>query len=557
MKLTPDQVTIFILSIGIMLFFAKMLGEIFTKFKQPGIIGEILAGIILGPTILGMIFPSIFETIFPSIPEIEIALDGITTLAVVMLLLVLGIEVDLSIVLKQGKTALFTSWFGIIVPFGLGFGVAYFSPVTLGNTIEENRLVFALFMGTAMSISALPVIARTLMDLNIFKTKMGLIIITAAMLNDVFGWIIFSIILGMIGASTHGLSFGETIALTTFFIFFMLFVGRHLINKALPWIQTKLSYPGGVINFILIIGLFGAAFTEFIGVHAIFGAFIMGIAIGDSVHLKEKTREIIHQFITNIFAPLFFVSIGLKVNFIENFDFVLVIVVVVIAFAGKVIGCGFGAYWGGLKKNEALVVGFGMNSRGAMEIILGILALQFGLIQENVFVALVIMALFTSLTSAPLMNIFLKERKRYSVKELINIDDIVLTEADDKWGVIRELTNILAVKYHLDAEYVFNEVKNREELSQTGVGNYLAVPHARIEIKKPYAVLAVSKKGIVFDIYDSQPVHVILLLITPTEESELQLQLIAEIANTFGNEKKITSILNSDDVKNEIKNIIG
>lgn len=557
MKLTPDQITIFILSIGIMLFFAKMLGEIFTKFKQPGIIGEILAGIILGPTIFGMIFPDIFQTIFPSVPEIEIALDGITTLAVVMLLLVLGIEVDLSIVLKQGKTALFTSWFGILVPFGLGFGVSYFFPVTLGNEIEEHRLVFALFMGTAMSISALPVIARTLMDLNIFKTKMGLIIITAAMLNDVMGWIIFSIILGMIGAGTHGFSFGETIALTSFFIFFVLFVGRRLINRALPWIQSKLSYPGGVINFILIVGLFGAAFTEFIGVHAIFGAFIMGIAIGDSVHLKEKTREIIHQFITNIFAPLFFVSIGLKVNFIENFDLVLVLVVLVIAFAGKVIGCGFGAYWGGLKKNEALVVGFGMNSRGAMEIILGILALQFGLIMENVFVALVIMALFTSLTSAPLMNIFLKERKRYAVKKLINTDEIILSSSNTKWEVIKELSQVIAEKNQLNASEIFEEVKNREELSHTGVGNFIAIPHARMNIKKPYAAIAVNKNGVVFDVNDLQPVHLIVLLLTPSDESELQLQIIAEIANAFGDEQKISAILKSDDIKKEIENIIS
>jgi Kef-type K+ transport system membrane component KefB len=136
----------------------------------------------------------------------------------------------------------------------------------------------------------------------------------------------------------------------------------------------------------------------------------MGIAIGDSAHLREEAREIIHQFVTNIFAPLFFVSIGLQVNFIANFDFTIVIVILILAYICKVLGAGLGARIGGLSLNEALVVGFGMNARGAMEIILGTLALNAQLINSKVFVGLVIMALLTSLTSAPLMRRFLPKQ---------------------------------------------------------------------------------------------------------------------------------------------------
>jgi Kef-type K+ transport system membrane component KefB len=147
-----------------------------------------------------------------------------------------------------------------------------------------------------------------------------------------------------------------------------------------------------------------AAFTERIGLHAILGAFIMGIAFGDSVHLHEKAREIIHQFVTNIFAPLFFLTLGLKVNFIQNFDVTLVAIVLFLAVFCKVVGASLGAYMGGLSKRESLAVGFGMNARGAMEIILGTLALNAGLIDEKMFVALVVMAIVTSMMSGPLMK---------------------------------------------------------------------------------------------------------------------------------------------------------
>ena len=191
----------------------------------------------------------------------------------------------------------------------------------------------------------------------------------------------------------------------------MLVIGRMFLNRILPWVQTNLSWPGGVLSFSLGFCLLCAAFTESIHVHAILGAFIAGIAIGDSVHLREKAREIMHQFVTNFFAPLFFVSIGLKVNFIKNFDPVIVAIVLIVAFAGKVIGASAGARLGGMSRRNAMAVGFGLNARGAVEILLGSLAFDAGLITQPIFVALVIMALVTSITSAPLMLHFLREER--------------------------------------------------------------------------------------------------------------------------------------------------
>src|SRR5688572_8906296 len=205
----------------------------------------------------------------------------------------------------------------------------------------------------------------------------------------------------------------NTILLTLSFTVLMLTVGRGMLNRVLPWVNRKLAWPGGVLSLSLALCFLAAAFTEYIGIHAIFGAFIMGVALGDSEHFSERAKEIVHQFINNIFAPLFFVSIGLRVNFFVNFDLLLTLIIIFIAFAGKIVGAGLGAKLGGFNWKESMAAGFGLNARGAMEIILGIIALENGLINEKVFVSLVIMALVTSMTSGPLMKWSLSRKWKF------------------------------------------------------------------------------------------------------------------------------------------------
>lgn len=408
-RLLHSEVIILLMNIGLMLILSRLLSEIGRKFKLPIVMGELLVGIILGPTIFGKINPELFHTVFPMEGAISIAMHGITSLSVVMLLFVAGMEVQMPIVLQQGKLAFSTSFFSMIIPFVMGFFTAYFFPELFG--VSPNRLMlFSVFMGTAMAISALPVIARILMDMNLFKTRIGMVIIASAMFDDLVGWLIFSVVLALLHSNGNPINILYTVGIIISFGLFMLTIGKKLIDKALPWVQNKLSWPGGVLSISLGMCFLSAAFTESIGLHAILGAFIMGVAIGDSAQLREEAREIIHQFVTNIFAPLFFVSIGLRVNFIENFDLLIVSVIVCIAYVCKILGASLGAYLGGMTKNEALVVGFGMNARGAMEIILGTLALNAQLINSKVFVGLVIMALLTSLTSAPLMRRFLPKQ---------------------------------------------------------------------------------------------------------------------------------------------------
>lgn len=389
-----------------MLILARLFGEFFRKFKMPLVVGELIAGVVIGPTIIGHYYPNISELVFTHNNQATLSLNSIIGISIVMLLFVAGMELNLSVIRQQGRAAFTTSTFGLIIPLAIGFTIAYYASNLFGKN-SSDTLAFALFLGTAMSISALPVIARTLMDLGLFRTKVGSIIIAAAMFNDLIGWILFSMTMGMLaGSADHSILF--TLLYTIAYAILMLTLGRFLINKSLPWASKNFSWPGGFLSLSLGLAFLGAAFTEYIGLHAIFGAFIIGIAIGDSVHVTEKTKDIVNQFVTNIFAPLFFVSIGFKVNFLAHFDWQITGLVLFIAMVGKILGAFIGGKLGGLNNTESLAIGFGLNARGAMEIILALLALQAKLIGEELFVAIVIMAVVTSIMAGPMLSWLLK-----------------------------------------------------------------------------------------------------------------------------------------------------
>ena len=415
-KLTHTEVINLLLQLSIMLIAGRVMAEVARSLKQPSVVGEIFAGILLGPTILGALSPELFQTLFPSIGSPGLVLDGFVQVAVVLLLFIAGLEVDLQIVTQQGKQAAYTSFFSLLIPLALGFSFPYFWPEFFGHHNENTKLVFALFLGTTMGITALPVVARILMDLNVFKSKIGMLVIASAMVNDLVGWLIFTVVLSMMGATEGGMGIAATAGLAVGFTLLMLTVGRGLINKSLPWINRKLAWPGGLLSLSLALCFLAAAFTEYIGIHAIFGSFIIGVALGDSEHLTERAKEIIHQFINNIFAPLFFVSIGLYINFVESFNPLLVAAITAIAFTGKITGATFGARLGGVPKFQALAVGFGMNTHGTLEVILGAIALQEGFISNEVFVAIISMVIITIVCSAPLMAYSLKKHK-ISIKD--------------------------------------------------------------------------------------------------------------------------------------------
>lgn len=560
-KLTPTEVTALLLGFAAMLGLARAFGELFHRFRQPAIVGEILAGILLGPTVLGWLVPDLFAWIFPTSGSLAIAYHAIITIAVVLLLLIAGLEIDLSILWRQGRAALLVSVLGTLVPFMMGFGAAYATPRFWGIEPGADLLTFALFFGIALSISALPVIAKIMMDLNLFKTDVGMLVMGAAMFSDLVGWIVFSIVLGMMnanvpegaeaaGESHGGLGLGATIALTLLIVAFVLTLGRWLVHKTLPWIQSRLSWPGGVLSFTLVLTLAGAALTEAIGIHAIFGAFLVGVAVGDSKHMRTQTRTILHQFVTYIFAPIFFVSIGLEADFLANFDLLLVLGVVAVAFVGKFAGCMLGARLGGLSTNDSLAISFGMNARGAMEIILGLLALQYGVIQEEMFIALVVLALVSSIISGPFMNRFIVQPKAWKLEDLLETNRFVPDlKAQSREEAIRELAKVAAPVANLDAHLVTRTVLARERMIGTSLGNEVAVPHGHFEgLKRPVVVLGHSTEGIDFDSPDERPARLIFLLLTPAQDTTAQIHLMGQIARLFRDAEARQSVYETDTI---------
>ena len=243
---------------GALLFVARVLGELAERLHQPAVLGELLAGILLGPTVLGNVAPGFAGFLFPEHGPNAVVLEAIATLAIVFFLLVAGIEVDLSTVWRQGNIGLKVGIVGMVIPFALGLLAAWVAPRALGREPDADALVFALFLATALSITALPVIAKTLMDLGLYRSDMGMAVVSAAIFNDLVGWIAFAIIMGMMGTvSAHAHSIPLTITLTLGFVAVMLTLGRWAIHRVLPALQAYTRWPGGV-SVLRHSGLFGA-----------------------------------------------------------------------------------------------------------------------------------------------------------------------------------------------------------------------------------------------------------------------------------------------------------
>ncbi len=535
-QLSHHEIVVLLVSLGVLLAAARALGEAARRLGQPAVIGEIAAGILLGPTVMQAALPELGEWLFPREGPLPQVMHGMTTVAITLFLLVAGMEVDLSTIWRRRVAALSVGVGGMVVPFVIALVPALLVPKAMGWDEGVNVRIFALFMATALAISALPVIAKMLIDLQLFRTDLGMTIIAAAVFNDLAGWIIFAMVLAMMGhAVSSGLELWHTIALTLAFVAFMLVVGRWLIDRSLPWVQAHTSFPGGVLGFALVITIACAAFTEWIGVHAIFGAFICGVAMGDSRHLRPRTREIIEQFVSFIFAPLFFASIGLRVDFAANFDIGLVMIVLVLATVGKLAGCVVSARFAGFRSREAWAIGFGMNARGAMEIILGLLALEAGLINERLFVALVVMALLTSITSGMLVQWSLGKQKPVRFWAYASSKSFVPhLEASNSTEAIRALARAAAdANPALHADVVAEAALARERLMGSGIGGGIAVPHARLsEIETPVVAIGRVAGGVDFDGPDEQPARLVILLITPASQPEYQLRLLASIAQT-------------------------
>jgi Kef-type K+ transport system membrane component KefB len=408
--MTEHDLVLFFFQISTIIGTAMIFGQFMNKIGMPAVIGELIGGIFLGPTFFGWISPNAYQWLFPSTGSTVIARDAIIKIGMIFFLFAAGMEIHLSHLKKHAHKIACTSLSGILIPFSLGFGLVYLIPKFWEpHHAKGTFLLFAIFMGTAMSISALPIVARMFMDLGLYKRELAVIVLASSTMDDLVGWSLFAIILnafktGDIDMNSIWITFGIVITIFTL----VLTVGRWMCQRSLDWIQSKLTWPSGFIQLMSVLMLIGAALVQNIGIHAIWGAFLVGLALSKGKEVRDQASEIVYQFAYSFFSPFYFVSIGMRANFILSFDFYIFLFIMIIAFVGKIGGAGLASWLVGFKPREAFTIGFSMNVRGALEMILAYVSLDYGLIDERIYVALIYMALITTVINGPIIKRLMK-----------------------------------------------------------------------------------------------------------------------------------------------------
>jgi Kef-type K+ transport system membrane component KefB/mannitol/fructose-specific phosphotransferase system IIA component len=534
--LNETNIVTFLIQVFLLLGLARTLGELFRKWKQPALMAEILVGVLLGPTIFGRFLPRLHQIIFPADIIQQNMLETVAWLGVLFFLLERGLEFDFSSAWRQRGDAFKIAITDIIVPMTISFIACLFLPNSyLVN--PDQRLVFALFMSTAMTISAMPIAARTLHDLNLSKTDLGFLIISALSINDIIGWLIFTLILGFSTHATLDIARVIIVVVSTMgFTFFCLTIGRNFVDFVISKIKTsQVSQTANSLTFICLLGLLSGAITQKIGIHALFGFFIAGIMAGGAKALPERTRQIISQMVYAIFVPLFFAGIGLKVDFLKNFDLLMVLFVTIISIAGKFFGAWLGVSFTALPKVNRLPIAIAHTPGGMMEIVVGLLAFEYRLISDEVFVAIVFGAVISSVILGPWLSYSIKKRKEVSILEFF-LPRAVIAELKtaDRDGAIEALCEIAAEHEDTpDAGILYSAVLQRENAMGTAIEEGIAVPHARLAVlKRPIIIFGRSLVGIEWNSPDGKPAQFIFLILTP-EGDDIQVQILALIAQAM------------------------
>ncbi|ALF56525.1 Na/H antiporter [Nostoc piscinale CENA21] len=401
------ELLLVLLELSLLLLVARGLGELMRRINQPPVVGELLAGVLLGPSLFGWLLPNLQAQIFPHSQVQSDLLSVISWLGVLFLLIVTGLETDLKLIIRKGKTALLISLGGIVVPFITGFGLGWLLPETF-LAEPSKRLVFSLFIATAMSISAVPVIAKVLMDLNLIRRDIGQVTLAAGMTDDTIGWILLSVVSGL--ASSGQFNFStvfHSVSAAILFLAIAFTIGRTVVDQILRWAD---DYIGGMttsLSIVVILALAAAALTHALGLEAALGAFVMGILAGQSRRFSSQAGHTLEVITAGFLAPIFFATAGLKVNLLTLFvpqTLIFGLVVLAVACIGKFIGAYMGSRVGGLSHWEALAMGSGMNARGAMEIVVATIGLSLGVLNPQMYSIIVMVAIVTSLMAPPLLR---------------------------------------------------------------------------------------------------------------------------------------------------------
>ena len=407
-----DPLSRLFLQLFIVITVSYLVGWIFTRFGQPAVVGEMMAGVLLGPSVFGLVAPAAFQFVFA--PSSLGALRLFSQIGVCLFMFTVGMEMDVAELRRKAHTAIVVSQASMIAPYFLGMLLALFLYERLAQH-DASFLAFALFMGISMSITAFPVLVRILRDRGIFKTSLGSTATACAAVGDVTAWCILAFVVAIAQATSVG-GAAFNLGLVLVFVALMLFV----IKPKLPgWFgQRALERPDpskAVLAFVFGVVLASALSTQLIGIHALFGAFLAGIVMPTTAGFRDKLVVRVENLSSVLLLPVFFAFTGLRtqIGLLNSAqDWLICLIIIGVATAGKLGGSALAARLTGMKWRESLELGALMNTRGLMELIALNIGYDMGILSQRIFTMLVIMALVTTIMTGPLVTFFGKAQWR-------------------------------------------------------------------------------------------------------------------------------------------------
>ena len=398
---------IFIAELVVLMLVGRLLGEAMSRLRQPSVMGQLIAGLMLGPSLFGLLLPDVQHALFPKNPEQKAMIDGISQFGILLLLLLAGMETDLKLVRQTGRASLYASLMGIVIPFICGVALGEALPDSMLPD-PEKRLITSLFLGTALSIASVKIVAMVVREMNFMRRVVGQVILASAIIDDSVGWIIVSIIFSLaLQGSVELLSLAQSVVGTIAFMLASLTIGRRAVFFTIRWVNDHLVSEFAVVTAILCIMDIMALITHLIGVHTVLGAFVAGILVGESPILTRHIDEQLRGLITAFFAPVFFGIAGLTADLTIMADpkiALFTVGLVLVASIGKFGGAFLGAELGGLTRREGLALACGMNARGSTEVIIATVGLSMGALNQDLFTMIVAMAVITTTAMPPTLR---------------------------------------------------------------------------------------------------------------------------------------------------------
>jgi len=384
---------------------ARASGNLFRRFGQPAVCGEIAAGLVLGPSLFGRFFPSLFHSVFD--PGVGPVFSILSQLGLILTMFLIGLEFDFDYLPDNRRTVVSVSIAGIVVPFALGFvlGKVMHAQLALGGSWVN----FSVFMATAMSITAIPVLGRIMIELNITRTRVGALTIAAAAMNDAIGWTILALITAIVRSTFDPVKLATMVAEVVAYVLIMAFVLRPVVIRWSAWIMKKnageLTLNGLAVLLILVLS--SAAITNWIGIFSLFGGFMMGAIVYDQRDLREAIHRRLNDFVMTFFLPIFFTYTGLRTDagsMAGGRLWLFCGFVLLAAIIGKFGGCTLAARLNGVPRREASIIGVMMNARGLTELIVINVGYELGILPKTVFFMLVLMAVATTYMTTPVLR---------------------------------------------------------------------------------------------------------------------------------------------------------